>query len=115
MAGQERASLGFGDELDNFDPAEFTPAKQVVKPRPAPSKEAAEAAGFRSREPANAKKAAEPKKEQRRHRTGRNVQFNLKAKPETIAAFTAIADAQGWVLGEALEHATELLQREYKR
>lgn len=50
---------------------------------------------------------------QRRHRTGRNAQLNLKAKPETIAEFTAIADAQGWVLGEAFEKAVELLRSKH--
>jgi hypothetical protein len=50
----------------------------------------------------------------RRRRTGRNAQFNLKAQPETIAAFCAIADRQGWGLGETLEQAVALLEREYK-
>lgn len=50
----------------------------------------------------------------RRRRTGRNAQFNLKAKPETIEAYCAIADAQGWGLGETLEKAVELLEQEYK-
>ena len=51
----------------------------------------------------------------RRRRTGRNAQFNLKAKPETIETFCAIADRQGWGLGETLEKAVELLAREYER
>jgi hypothetical protein len=49
----------------------------------------------------------------RRRRTGRNAQFNLKARPETIAAFCAVADARGWGLGETLEQAVALLQREH--
>ena len=49
----------------------------------------------------------------RRRRTGRNVQFNLKARPETIDAYCALADAMGWGLGETLEYAVALLQREY--
>jgi hypothetical protein len=32
-------------------------------------------------------------------------------KPETITAFYAIADAQGWVLGEAFERAVDLLEK----
>ena len=51
----------------------------------------------------------------RRRRTGRNAQFNLKARPETIAAFCAVADQQGWGLGETLEYAVTLLEREYRR
>ena len=49
---------------------------------------------------------------QRRHRTGRNVQFNVKASQETVDAFYAISDAKGWVLGETLEHALAALKRE---
>jgi hypothetical protein len=50
--------------------------------------------------------------QQRRHRTGRNVQFNIRARQETIDAFLAIADQQGWVLGEVLEQAVAALDRE---
>ena len=49
----------------------------------------------------------------RRRRTGRNAQFNLKAKPETIDAYCAIADAHGWGLGETLEYAVALLEERY--
>ena len=49
--GKSRQSLGFGDELDNLDPAAWAmPVTERVKPDEA--KKAAEAAGFRSREPA---------------------------------------------------------------
>ena len=49
----------------------------------------------------------------RRRRTGRNVQFNIKARADTIEAFTEIADLMDWGFGETLEHAVDLLQREY--
>ncbi|WP_222435300.1 hypothetical protein, partial [Puniceibacterium confluentis] len=49
----------------------------------------------------------------RRRRTGRNAQFNLKARPDTIESFCAVADANGWGLGETLEHAVRLLQRDF--
>ncbi len=80
-------------------------------------KEAAEAAGFKSREPvkAEAKPDTPQPKQQRRRRTGRNVQFNIKTKQEAIDAFTAVADANGWGFGEAFERATELLQREHEK
>src|SRR3954471_3863375 len=122
MSTKERASLGFGDELNAFDPAAFAP-KPASKPRPAAevTKWAGEAAGFRSREAAKpepqdapaavpALAAARP---DRRRRTGRNVQFNIKAKQETIEAFLAVVDANGWGIGETFEKATELLQREH--
>jgi len=49
----------------------------------------------------------------RRRRTGRNTQFNLKARPDTIAQFCAVADARGWGLGETLEYAVALLEQAY--
>jgi hypothetical protein len=73
----------------------------------------AEQAGFRSREAPPPLAAAEPApREQRRYRTGRNVQLNLKVRRETVDAFYGIADAQGWVLGEAFERAAAALKRE---
>ena len=115
--GRDRADLGFGDALNDLDLSEFKP-RQAPVPRP-PSGETgriAEAAGFRSREPkaavspASGAGGASP---QRRRRTGRNAQFNLKAKPETIAAYCALADRMGWGLGETLEKAVELLEERY--
>ena len=109
-----RANLGFGGELDEFDPKTWTsPKRSDAEPKPpkAATKQLAEAAGFRSREPA-AHSAISPKIERRR-RTGRNAQFNLKAKPETIEAFCRIADQKGWGLGETLEQAVSLLEHEF--
>lgn len=60
--------------------------------------------GFRSREP------APPRREARRHRTGRNVQLNLKVRQEDADAFYALADEHGWVLGEAFEMAVAALK-----
>ena len=113
---RERADLGFADALEDFDPAEWTPRPAGPGPRPetAGTRKAAAAAGFRSREPQPAPEGA-GEAPLRRRRTGRNAQFNLKARPETIAAFCAVADQQGWGLGETLEHAVALLEREYKR
>lgn len=99
---KQRPNLGFGDELDSFNPSEWQP-----KPaRKAPPEAAREA------KPAVAPQST-PKTQQRRRRTGRSAQFNLKAKPETIEAFCTVADAQGWGLGETLEYAVELLKKEY--
>ncbi len=113
--GKERASLGFGDELESFDPAEWTPSPAKVankRPKPDQTKKAATAAGFKSREPVSVQD--EPVKQQRRRRTGRNVQFNIKARQETIDAFCAVADGQGWGLGETLEHAVALLEAKHR-
>ena len=43
--------------------------------------------------------------------TGRTAQLNLKLKPETIEAFTRVADTNGWGLGEAFERAVVLLEQ----
>ena len=111
-----RADIGFGDALDDFDPADWAPEPRQ-RPRIAPEegRKLAEATGFRSREAAPPAPAPAPVAETlpRRRRTGRNAQLNLKCRPDTIQAFYAIADAQGWGLGETLEKAVLLLQREF--
>jgi hypothetical protein len=126
-AGRERADLGFADALDELDPLDWAPAPpRGARPRPetAESRKLAAAAGFRSREPRPEPERPEPERTElaragegapRRRRTGRNAQFNLKARPETIAAFCAVADRQGWGLGETLEQAVALLERAYPR
>ena len=112
MAGKERASLGFGDELDDIDPSAWAkPKPRDEKPTAEVTRQAAEATGFRSREPMRIEQVAVPPRPQRRRRTGRSAQLNLKLKPETIDAFTRVADANGWGLGEAFERAVELLKQ----
>jgi hypothetical protein len=114
-----RASI-FAD--DDLDVSEFVPKAGPDKSAPMAEevKAVAEAAHFRSREPALPPGAplAAPltaplaKRVPRRYRTGRNVQFNVKASQDTVDAFYAISDANGWVLGETLEHALAALQRD---
>jgi hypothetical protein len=111
----QRPDLGFASELESFDPAAWEPTANRKDKKPAP-KEAiaslAEASGFRSREPKEAP-PVEKGAPQRRRRTGRNAQFNIKADPAVIERFTVMADKQGWVFGEAFEHAVELLEERY--
>ncbi len=106
----ERADLGFGAALDDL--SDF-PQSLAKAPGPKVAKDetemAAEASGFTSREP----KPGAAARRQRRRRTGRNVQFNIKSRQETIDAFCGVADDNGWGLGETLEHAVALLLREY--
>jgi hypothetical protein len=108
--GSERASVFEEEDLDisGFAPkAAEPPAPPLEKIRAV-----SEGASFRSREPrAVAPPAARTERERRRFRTGRNVQLNIKARSEAIDAFYAIADREGWVLGEAFEHAVEALER----
>lgn len=72
----------------------------------------AESAAFRSREP---QPGVPVRRLMRRHRTGRNVQLNLKVRQEAADAFYALADRTGMVLGEAFERAVAALERELPR
>ena len=104
---KQRADLGFGAALDDLGSFDAKP-KSKLRPKAAKAEteRAAQASGFKSREP---RSQAAPKA-LRRRRTGRNAQFNIKAKQETIDAFCQVADANDWGLGETLEYAVELLQ-----
>lgn len=91
-----RASV-FDDDLDlsSFEPKPPAKAQDV--------REVAEKVGFSSREPVP---NAEPiRREQRRHRTGRNVQISLKARQEDVDLFYQLADREDVVLGEAFARA----------
>lgn len=112
---KERADLGFADDLDELDVSDFQPSKPkeaAKRPGKEETVKAAQAAGFQSREPAKAKSGAGGTR-LRRRRTGRTQQLNLKVTTETLQAFYKISDQQGWVLGETLEHAVALLEKEY--
>jgi hypothetical protein len=108
-----RASIFAEDDLDISG---FAPKAGPDKSAPVAEqvKAVAEAARFHSREPALPAPAV-AKRIPRRYRTGRNVQFNVKASQDTVDAFYAISDSRGWVLGETLEHALAALQRELGR
>ena len=109
---KQRADLGFTSELEDFDPQAWNPPKSRTANDRLQSeqfKDIAKASGFQSREPGERSGASRL----RRRRTGRNAQFNIKARPETIEAFCRIADANGWGLGETLEYAVTLLEDRY--
>ncbi|WP_313292076.1 stability/partitioning determinant [Rhizobium rhizoryzae] len=124
-----RASLGFDDDDDLptppkkdqvLDLSEFKP-KPVQRVDTTKIAEAAAKTNFKSREakPAAAPPPAPvavlpPTKAVRRHRTGRTAQLNLKLRPDTIEKFYAVADANGWVLGEAFERAVAMLEQAQK-
>lgn len=114
---KQRADLGFDLDDGGFNPSEWEVGAPAPKPpQSVDARKVAEATGFRSREAgsgAGEGAKAPPAKQLRRRRTGRNAQFNLKARPDTIQSFCAVADAKGWGLGETLEYAVALLQREY--
>jgi hypothetical protein len=103
------------DEPSDLDLSGFVPKPTADTKAPAAQavRAVAEKANFRSREAAPTHIAATSAKRQaRRFRTGRNVQFNVKALQETVDAIYAVSEAQGWVLGYTLERAIAALQSE---
>jgi hypothetical protein len=123
MSGSERAGLFEDEDAGEIDVSGFAPKPKPSTPPVPPEQVRAvsQARGFRSREPqpvaaaapasAPAPVAEAPRREPRRYRTGRNVQLNIKARSEVIDSFYAIADRQGWVLGQAFEEAVAALER----
>ena len=95
---------------EDMDVSDFKPAPPGNGAQREQVRAVAEPAAFHSREPAPAA-APSVRREQRRHRTGRNVQLNLKVRQEDADAFYALADEHGWVLGEAFQKAVEALRR----
>ncbi|MDI7776648.1 stability/partitioning determinant [Asticcacaulis sp. EMRT-3] len=105
----QRASI-FDDDLD-LDLSAFAPRRpENVKPDKEALRTVAESRGFSSREPVSAPPAAPEPQLQRRYRTGRNRQLNLKVTDEALRRFYALADAQGLVLGEVFEQAVSALE-----
>ena len=113
-----RASIFDGD--DDFDLSEFTPRAKTARPRADKEalREVAEKKGFVSREPDAPKAAPKAEKvvpppepmQQRRYRTGRNRQLNLKVTDDVMRRFYALADSQDLILGEAFEQAVAALE-----
>src|SRR5271166_5983021 len=106
---RERASIFAGDEA--LDVSAFAP-KAGLETNVVPVelvRGTSEASRFPSREANVAPPARRPP---RIHRTGRTMQFNARTTPQTVDALYAIADRQGWLVGETLEHALAALQRE---
>ncbi len=106
MTGNKRASIFDGDDIDvsGFGPK--------ATPEPELPAELVRGIAEASRFPSREAKPTPARRPPRIHRTGRTMQFNARAKPETIEALYAIADSQGWLVGETLEHALAALQRE---
>jgi hypothetical protein len=123
----ERASI-FDDDMD-IDVSSFaarpkaraTEAKAdremiraVAEERGFPSREALKTQAPYTEAPKPELQKYEPQKHepmlQRRYRTGRNRQLNLKVTDEALRRFYALADLQGKVLGEVFEQAVEALE-----
>ena len=113
---RERASIFAGD--DGLDVSAFTPkaAHELNGASAELVRSVAEASRFPSREAKASQDHLVPmRRPPRIHRTGRTMQFNARTTPQTVEALYAIADRQGWLVGETLEHALAALQRELSR
>lgn len=113
---KSRASIFDDGDVKELDLGSFAPksAKDANAPPPQQVRAVTETANFRSREATVTKPETKSKRAVRRYRTGRNVQFNVKALQSTVDAFYAVTEAKGWVLGYTLQRAIEALQRELK-
>jgi hypothetical protein len=104
---RERSSIFAGDDaldLSGFAPRSGHESTEVSAEI---VRAIAEASRFPSREA-----RASTRRPPRIHRTGRTMQFNARTTPQTVEALYTIADQQGWLVGETLEHALAALQRE---
>lgn len=105
--------LAMLDDLTDFKPA----ATPRAKPAPELVREVSEASNFPSRAAPQKPKAVPEQAARaplRRHRTGRNVQLNMKVTAATAERFTQLSDAQNWVFGETLARALDALEASLK-
>jgi len=94
----------------NEDPPVFTTKPKSEKPVVEETiARIAEEHKFPSRQAARTPRAE--RRKPRIHRTGRNVQFNAKAKAETISRVYKQADEMKVTLGEWMERAVDALDR----
>lgn len=103
----------FADIGDSLDLSDFAPAPVKRPPvEKALVKQASEANNFPSRAAPKPAVVATPaaRPPQRRHRTGRNVQFNTKVTQSVADRYAALADKSGLVYGELLEMALDYLE-----
>jgi hypothetical protein len=125
---ETRASI-FDDDTD-LDLTDFARKSDHTEARPDKQalRQMAEQKGFSAREapnltearltvalppaslPASAPVAAQEPLLQRRYRTGRNRQLNLKVSDDALRRFYALADAQNLVLGVVFEQAVHALE-----
>ena len=111
----ERAPVFDEHELDLSDfKAELDPQR---RPDLAALRSLAAERGFVSREVAKPTEEGAEEGEtrlRRRYTTGRNRQLNLRVTSSALNRFYALADENGWVLGETFEHAVIALERSLK-
>ena len=114
--------LSVFEDVGEIDLTAFTPKREPRKLKPAKEKVRAvtEAAKFPSRqgrppadEALSQPAVSEPfKRKPHYHKTGRTAQLNCRVMPAHFDKVYAIADQQGWKIGETVERALEALERE---
>lgn len=97
------ADPGLADDLGASD---FQP-RPIARPDPEVARRVAEEGGFTAGATSRA-----PADTQRRYRTGRTAQLNLKVTPENRVRFAAMADDAGVSLDELFERALDLLDQQ---
>ena len=102
---ERRKTFGAPPEpSDGIDAADFK-TRPIDRPDPEVARRVAEADGYTAGASARA-----PGDTQRRYRTGRTAQLNLKVTPENRARFGAMADALGISQNELFERALKALE-----
>jgi hypothetical protein len=112
MTAQEHGNIfeeGGDLNLDRFKP-KSAPADNRLTPQDL--RGIAERTKFVSREAKDAKAPSPSVPLLRRgaHRTGRTVTITLKTTPQHSNRFYAVAEAQGWLIGETFELALQALE-----
>ena len=98
----------FGADLspaDDLGAGDFQP-RPIARPDPEAARRVAEEGGFTAGASTRA-----PADTQRRYRTGRTAQLNLKVTPGNRARFAAMADEAGVSMNELFERAISALDR----
>jgi hypothetical protein len=112
MMASERLSIF--ENTGDIDLSEFTPAAHVKK-KPKPPREKVKAVSEAARFPSREAPAPVPeplKRKPRYHKTGRTASLSCRLMPAVVDKIYAIADREGWLVGQTIELGIEALERE---
>ena len=105
------------ENLDDFSIKPKSGIEKSIEDEKASIDRIAEDNNFPSRQATRKEENTSIIKQQRRYRTGRNQQLNIKATEQTIKKFYRLADKDNVPLGELLDRALNALEKaneEYK-
>src|SRR6266478_4934344 len=109
---QEHGDIFAGDDALNLDRFKPKPAGTSDRPGPQDLRDIAERTKFVSREGKGSSPSPAPLLHRGPRRTGRTATVTLKTTPDCSNRFYALAQAQGWLVGETFERALDALERE---